>query len=47
LIEYALGRPYAVSDDDLARRLVVQAQTNDLSMRVFFQTLVASPEFHR
>lgn len=47
LIEYALGRPYGFSDEDLAQRLVSQAKAKDLSIREFIQALVASPEFHR
>ncbi|WP_010585790.1 DUF1592 domain-containing protein [Schlesneria paludicola] len=47
LIEYALGRPYSFSDEDLAMRLVARAKTQNFSMQEFFQALVASPEFHR
>ena len=47
LIEYALGRPFSFSDEDLALRLVAQAKTHNYSFREFFQALVTSPEFHR
>ena len=47
LIEYALGRPYCFSDEDLARRIVAQAKAKNFSLREFFQAIVASPEFHR
>lgn len=47
LIEYALGRPYSFSDEDLAMRLVAAAKSAKFSLQPFIQTLVASPEFHR
>lgn len=47
LIEYALGRPYCISDEDLAQRMVLNAKAKDFAFREFIQTLVASPEFHR
>ncbi len=47
LIEYALGRPYSFSDEDLALRLVAQAKAKNFSLQEFFQALVASPEFRR
>ena len=47
LIEYALGRAYSFSDEELAARLVTQAKAQSFSLRTFVHTLVASPEFHR
>ena len=47
LIEYALGRPYCFSDEDLAQRLVLNAKAKDYSLREFILALVSSPEFRR
>lgn len=47
LIEYALGRPYCFSDEDLAQKMVADARANHFSISAFIQTLVASPAFHR
>jgi hypothetical protein len=46
LIEYALGRPYGFSDDELAREIVVIAQKDRFALRRFLQALVASEAFH-
>ena len=46
LIEYALGRPVAFSDDDLATGIVRQAHQKDFALREFIHALVASAAFH-
>ncbi|HEX4132285.1 MAG TPA: DUF1592 domain-containing protein [Pirellulales bacterium] len=46
LIEYALGRPFGFTDDDLATSIVNRARANDFAMREFIQALVASEPFH-
>jgi len=45
LIEYALGRPYGFTDEDLAASIVKQAQAKDFAVREFVQALVASKAF--
>jgi len=47
LIEYALGRPYGFSDEDLAASIVAHAKKNEFSMQEFVHALVASSKFHR
>jgi len=47
LIEYALGRPFGFSDEELSSHMVAHAEEHDLSMRQFIQALVASPAFRR
>ncbi|RFC41731.1 MAG: Protein of unknown function (DUF1585) [Verrucomicrobia bacterium] len=46
LIQYALGRPFAFTDEDLAADIVQSAQQNSFVLRNFVQTLVASKAFH-
>jgi hypothetical protein len=46
LIEYALGRPYGFSDEDLAAGIVRQAQQKDFALREFIHALIASDAFH-
>jgi hypothetical protein len=46
LIEYALGRPFGFSDEDLAEGIVQQARAKDYSVNEFIQALVASDAFH-
>jgi hypothetical protein len=46
LIEYALGRPFGFSDEDLAAGIVEQARGKDFRLRHFIQALVASDAFH-
>ncbi|MDZ4289969.1 MAG: DUF1588 domain-containing protein, partial [Prosthecobacter sp.] len=45
LIEYALGRPFGFSDDDLASHIVRQAAQKNFAMREFVHVLVASEAF--
>jgi len=45
LIEYALGRPYGFSDEDLAARIVAQAEKKEFAMREFIYELVKSKAF--
>ncbi|MBL8829996.1 MAG: DUF1592 domain-containing protein [Planctomycetaceae bacterium] len=45
LIEYALGRPYGFSDEDLAREIVASAEQDRFALRRFVQALVASEAF--
>src|SRR5262249_32070180 len=42
LIEYALGRPFGFSDEDLARDIVSRAREKDLAVREFIHALVTS-----
>lgn len=46
LIEYALGRPFGFTDEDLAVRVVQQARQKDFALREFIHALVASDAFH-
>jgi hypothetical protein len=46
LIEYALGRPFGFSDEDLAGELLANAKKTDFKLRSVIQALVASPPFH-
>jgi hypothetical protein len=46
LIEYALGRPFSVTDGELAAAIVERARRKDFAMREFVHALVASEEFH-
>jgi hypothetical protein len=46
LIEYALGRPYGFTDDDLATSIVHRSRANNFAMREFIHMLVASEAFH-
>ncbi|NBY02009.1 MAG: DUF1592 domain-containing protein, partial [Planctomycetes bacterium] len=45
LIEYALGRPYGFSDEDLAAKIVAQAEKKEFAMREFIHELVKSKAF--
>ena len=45
LIEYSLGRPYGFSDEDLAARIVTQAEKKEFAMREFIHELVKSKAF--
>lgn len=47
LIEYALGRPYGFSDEELAREIVAAAQHEGFAMRRFLHALVASKAFQQ
>jgi hypothetical protein len=47
LIEYALGRPYGFSDEELATDIVKQARQRGFALRDFIHALVASDAFHR
>lgn len=45
LIEYALGRPFGISDSQLAADLVAQARNRGYSTRAFLEALVTSQSF--
>jgi hypothetical protein len=45
LIEYALGRPYGFSDQDLAANIVDCAKSKNYALREFIHVLVASDAF--
>jgi hypothetical protein len=45
LIEYALGRPYGFTDEELATGIVQRAQKKNFAMREFIIALVTSREF--
>lgn len=45
LIEYALGRPFGFTDEDLANGILSSAKSKDYSVSEFFQSLVATQEF--
>ena len=47
LIEYALGRPFGFTDEDLANEIVTAAKAKDFRMNEFIQALVRSEPFHR
>ncbi len=46
LLEYALGRPVGFRDEPLVTQMVRDAAQNNLAVRGFIHTLVASKEFH-
>ena len=46
LIEYALGRPFGFTDEQLATSVVKQAREKDFALREFIHALVASEDFH-
>jgi hypothetical protein len=46
LIEYALGRPFGFTDEELASTIMNMARKKDFAMREFVQALVASEAFH-
>jgi len=45
LIEYALGRPFGFTDEELASEIVARAKGRNWAMREFVRTLVASETF--
>lgn len=45
LIEYALGRPVSLTDDELATKIVNEARGKDFAVRTFIHVLVASEAF--
>ena len=45
LIEYALGRPFGFTDEDLANGILTSAKSKDYTVSEFFQSLVATKEF--
>lgn len=47
LIEYALGRPFGFTDEDLAQSILIRARGKDFAMREFVHALTASDAFHR
>ena len=47
LIEYALGRPFGFTDEDLAEEIVKASKGRNYSMREFIQVLVRSEPFRR
>ncbi|WP_397380264.1 DUF1592 domain-containing protein [Prosthecobacter sp.] len=47
LIEYALGRPYGFTDEELAKSIVKLAKEKDFTLREFIVALVQSPQFQR
>ena len=46
LIAYALGRPYGISDHNLATKLTSQAADNGNTLSAFIHALVQSKAFH-
>jgi hypothetical protein len=46
LIEYSLGRPPAIADEELAADILTQARNKDFALRAFIHALVASEAFH-
>jgi hypothetical protein len=47
LIEYALGRPYGFTDEELAASIVRKAKAKNFAIREFIVALVQSPKFQR
>lgn len=45
LIEYALGRPFGFTDEDLAKGIISSAKNKNYTVSEFFQALVATKEF--
>ena len=45
LIQYALGRPFGFTDEELATTIVQRATKKDFAMREFIVALVSSKEF--
>ncbi|PHR89499.1 MAG: hypothetical protein COA78_35785 [Blastopirellula sp.] len=45
LIEYALGRPYGFTDEELATQMVTSAKSQQFSINEFIHALVQSKEF--
>jgi hypothetical protein len=46
LIEYALGRPFGFTDEDLANEIVSSARSQKFAVSEFIHSLVQSEEFH-
>jgi hypothetical protein len=46
LIEYALGRPFGFTDEELAISIMNQSREQDFALRAFIHALVASESFH-
>ena len=46
LIEYALGRPFGFTDEDLAAGILDQTRGKGFALREFIHALVASEAFH-
>jgi hypothetical protein len=46
LIQYALGRAFSFSDQDLLEGMVAEAKKQDFALRSFLLTLVGSEAFH-
>jgi hypothetical protein len=46
LIEYALGRQFGFTDEDLAAGILEQARGKDFALREFIHALAASDAFH-
>jgi hypothetical protein len=46
LIEYALGRPFGFTDEEVAMSILKQARDQDYTLREFIHALVASEAFH-
>jgi hypothetical protein len=47
LLEYALGRPFGFTDEDLAKDILAAAKSKQYSVREFIQALVSSKRFKR
>lgn len=47
LIEYALGRPFGFTDEDLVNEILASAKSNDYNVSSFIQALVSSEAFHQ
>ena len=47
LIEYALGRPFGFTDEDLAKEILTASKSNQYSVSEFIKTLVSSEKFRR
>ena len=45
LIEYALGRPFGFTDEDLAMNILSSAKSKNYSVSEFFQAIVTTKEF--
>ena len=45
LIEYGLGRPFAITDEDLAQEILTKTKSKDYQMRDFIHALVQSKQF--
>ena len=47
LVEYALGRPFGFTDEDLAMEITTAAQAKDYAVSEFIHALVRSEAFHQ